>query len=81
MKIVILSQQAALYSTNRLKEAAETRGHEVRVVDYLRCYMNITSHRPAVIYQGKPLSDIDAVIPRLVLPKLFMALRWCVSLK
>ncbi|MFN7247523.1 MAG: 30S ribosomal protein S6--L-glutamate ligase, partial [Microcystis sp.] len=48
MKIAILSQDASLYSTKRLKEAGEAQGHEVRVINYLRCYMNITSHKPTV---------------------------------
>ncbi|HEY9816860.1 MAG TPA: 30S ribosomal protein S6--L-glutamate ligase [Candidatus Obscuribacterales bacterium] len=71
MKIAILSQKASLYSTRRLKEAGEERGHEIRVIDYLRCYMNITSHRPQVIYQGDPLDDFDAVIPRIGASKTF----------
>ena len=65
MKIVILSRKSSLYSTSRLKEAGEARGHEVRVIDYLRCYMNIASHRPHVMYQGKKLDEVDAVIPRI----------------
>jgi ribosomal protein S6--L-glutamate ligase len=65
MKIAILSQDAHLYSTRRLKEAGEALGHEIRVVNYLRCYMNITSHKPAVIYNGKPIEGVDAVIPRI----------------
>ncbi len=65
MKIAILSQDASLYSTRRLREAGEERGHEMRVVNYLRCYMNITSHRPAIFYNGKALEDFDAVIPRI----------------
>jgi len=65
MKIAILSQDASLYSTERLKEAATERGHEVNVINYLRCYMNITSHRPSVVYQGQPLEEYDAVIPRI----------------
>jgi ribosomal protein S6--L-glutamate ligase len=65
MRIVILSRNSSLFSTRRLKEAGEKRGHEVRVVDYLRCYMNITAHRPQVVFQGKPLEGIDAVIPRI----------------
>jgi len=64
MKIAILSRGKDLYSTKRLKEAAIEAGHEAQVVDYLRCYMSITSHRPAVIYQGAPL-QADAVIPRI----------------
>jgi len=64
MRIGILSRKPSLYSTGRLKEAAHGRGHEVRVIDYLRCYMNIASHRPTVIYQGETL-DFDAVIPRI----------------
>lgn len=46
MKIAILSRNAKLYSTRRLIEAAEARGHTVKVVDVLRCYMNIASHKP-----------------------------------
>jgi ribosomal protein S6--L-glutamate ligase len=65
MKIVILSQKASLYSTQRLKEAGEQRGHDVRVVDYLRCYMDITAHKPQVLYQGQPLKNVDAIIPRI----------------
>ncbi len=65
MKIAILSRDPWLYSTSRLKEAAEKRGHDAHVIDYLRCYMNITSHNPKVIYQGRPLDDYDAVIPRI----------------
>ncbi|QDT00998.1 30S ribosomal protein S6--L-glutamate ligase [Adhaeretor mobilis] len=64
MKIAILSRNSKLYSTDRLKQAAKERGHEVSIVDYLRCYMDITSHRPQVIYQGGPL-EVDAVIPRI----------------
>ncbi len=71
MKIAILSQDAQLYSTRRLKEAGEERGHDMQVIDYLRCYMNITSHKPLVIYQGKPLENIDAVIPRIGASKTF----------
>ncbi|MBX7149716.1 30S ribosomal protein S6--L-glutamate ligase [bacterium] len=64
MKIGILSLRPSLYSTKRLKEAAEARGHDVRVVDYLRCYMNITSRNPHVIFAGEKL-DFDAIIPRI----------------
>ena len=65
MKIAILSRDAKLYSTRRLREAGEARGHEMSVIDYLRCNMNITSHNPRVIYQGSALEGVDAVIPRI----------------
>jgi len=71
MKIAILSQKASLYSTRRLKEVGEQRGHEMKVIDYLRCYMNITSHRPTVVYQGKQLEDFNAIIPRIGASKTF----------
>lgn len=71
LKIAILSRKPSLYSTRRLREAGEDRGHEVHVVDYLRCYMNITSHRPSVMYQGRELIDFDAVIPRIGASKTF----------
>ncbi|MEM9002402.1 MAG: 30S ribosomal protein S6--L-glutamate ligase [Cyanobacteria bacterium P01_F01_bin.86] len=65
MRMVILSRDSALYSTRRLIEAGEKRGHHMRVIDPMRCYINITSHRPKVLYQGKPLKEIDAIIPRI----------------
>lgn len=65
MKIAVLSRDASLYSTRRLIEAGNDRGHHMAVIDHLRCYMDITAHRPKVIYQGHPLDDVDAVIPRI----------------
>jgi len=65
MKIAILSRNPKLYSTRRLIEAAEERGHEVRVLDVLRCYMNIASNNPEVHYKGEELESFDAVIPRI----------------
>ncbi len=64
MRIGVLSRKASLYSTTRLVEAATDRGHDVRVVDYLRCYMEITSRKPAVLLLGERL-QFDAVIPRI----------------
>jgi ribosomal protein S6--L-glutamate ligase len=64
MKIGILSRKASLYSTGRLKQAAHERGHEVRVVDYTRCYMNIASHKPRVLL-GNATLNFDAVVPRI----------------
>lgn len=64
MKIGILSRKAQLYSTRRLVEEGQKRGHEVRVVDYLRCYMNITSHNPRVMLRGESL-EFDVIIPRI----------------
>jgi ribosomal protein S6--L-glutamate ligase len=65
VKIGVLSRKASLYSTRRLVEAGRARGHELRVIDYLRCYMNITAHRPVVMLGREPLADFDAVIPRI----------------
>lgn len=65
MKIAILSRNPKLYSTRRLVEACKERGHEVEVLDVLRCYMNITSMRPAIHYKGEVLNGFDAVIPRI----------------
>jgi len=65
MKIGILSRNRKLYSTRRLIEAAEQRGHQVVVLDHLRCYMNITSMKPSVSYKGEAITGLDAVIPRI----------------
>ena len=65
MKIAVLSRNRKLYSTRRIVEAGENRGHEVRVVDTLKCYMDIASHRPSVYFRGEKLEGYDAVIPRI----------------
>ncbi|MES2744770.1 MAG: 30S ribosomal protein S6--L-glutamate ligase [Bdellovibrionota bacterium] len=65
MKIVILSRKRDLYSTRRLVEAAEERGHQVRTVDYLRCIINITATDPKILYGTQELTGVDAVIPRI----------------
>jgi ribosomal protein S6--L-glutamate ligase len=65
MNIGILSRSKRLYSTSRLIQAAEDRGHLVRVINPLRCYMNIASFNPSIHYDGKALEDIDAIIPRI----------------
>ncbi|MCR4290911.1 MAG: 30S ribosomal protein S6--L-glutamate ligase [Candidatus Scalindua sp.] len=68
MKIGILSRNAQLYSTARMVEAAQKRGHNVKVVDVLKCYMNITANQPTVYYKPKDKKEIlefDAVIPRI----------------
>lgn len=65
MKIGILSRSTSLYSTRRLVEAAKARGHDVEVVDTLRCYMDITSKKPMVHYQNRELDSFDAIIPRI----------------
>ena len=65
MKIALLSRNRKLYSSRRIIEAAEERGHEVRVIDVLRAYMNIASHKPTIHYKGEELKGYDAVIPRI----------------
>lgn len=65
MKVAVLSRNPKLYSTRRLIEAGEERGHEVRVIDPLRCYMTIASQRPTIHYKGEELQGFDAVIPRI----------------
>ena len=59
MKIAVLSRDASLYSTRRLIEAGEQREHRMVIIDHMRCYMDITAHDPKVIYQGKPLANIE----------------------
>lgn len=65
MKIAILSRNKKLYSTRRLVEACEQRGHEPMVVDVLRSYMDIASSRPEVHFNGESLPAFDAIIPRI----------------
>lgn len=65
MKIAILSKGPANYSTRRLKEEAKLRGHEVRVINYAKCYVSMESSKPVVYYEGEELRDFDAIIPRI----------------
>ena len=65
MNLVVLSRNASLYSTRRLVEAGEARGHSVRVVDTLRCTAHLTATGPEIHVDGEKLTDVDAVIPRI----------------
>ncbi len=65
MKIAIVSKGSANYSTKRLKEEALKRGHEVRVINYAKCYITIEKGNPVVYYKGKSLTGFDAIIPRI----------------
>ena len=65
MKIAILSRNRNLYSTRRLVEAGQQAGHEVHVIDTLRCYMSMASLKPEIHYRGRVLEGYDAVIPRI----------------
>jgi len=65
MKIAILSRDARLYSTRRLAEAVVARGHEVAVIDHLRCDLVMDEQGPGIIHKGHRLKGIDAVIPRI----------------
>ena len=65
LKIGILSREPDNYSTQRLAEAAEHKGHMVQIINTTQCYMNITSHRPEVYIDGTPLEGFDVIIPRI----------------
>ncbi|MCB1554784.1 MAG: 30S ribosomal protein S6--L-glutamate ligase [Xanthomonadales bacterium] len=65
MRIAMLARNPNLYSHRRLVEAAEAAGHKIEIINTLRCYMNITSHRPEVLYNDRKLTGFDAVIPRI----------------
>ena len=65
MNIAILSRDSKLYSTRRLKEAGELRGHKVEVIDHMKCMLLIEKKNPMVWYNGRQLDYFDAVIPRI----------------
>jgi ribosomal protein S6--L-glutamate ligase len=64
VRLGILSRKASLYSTQRLREAARERGHDVRVIDFLRCTISLKAKEPQIFYRGEPLA-LDAIIPRI----------------
>lgn len=65
MKIAVLSRNPRLYSTQRLVEAARVRGHTVRVLDPMRCYMCVAPENFGVHYKGRALTGIDCLVPRI----------------
>lgn len=65
MNIAILSNGNANYSTKRLVEEAEKRGHQAKVVKYKNCYMSLDEKHTNIFYKGKELPHYDAVIPRI----------------
>lgn len=65
MKIAILSNGNANYSTKRLVEVAKARGHEVKVIKYKNAYASIEKNNPKVSYKGEDLAKFDAIIPRI----------------
>ncbi|WP_262249469.1 30S ribosomal protein S6--L-glutamate ligase [Parapedobacter soli] len=65
MKIAVLSTIKSLYSTRRLVESAQRRGHECVVIDHSQCYVGIRQGQPSIHYKGQHLTDIDAIIPRI----------------
>lgn len=65
MKIAILSNGNANYSTRRLVAEAEQRGHQVRVIKYKNCYLSLDEKHPNIFYRGEKLRKYDAIIPRI----------------
>jgi|SRR5690625_966092 len=65
MKIVVLSRNRNLYSTKRLVEAGRKRGHDVQIIDHLKCNIIIEKKKPRIYYKGNFLNDVDAIIPRI----------------
>lgn len=65
MNIGILSRNPGLYSTQRLMEAAQKKGHTAEVIDHLKCDIVIEQDSPTVYYKGKKIDYLDAIIPRI----------------
>lgn len=65
MKIAVLSRNPKLYSTQRIIEAGKQKGHDMVVIDHLKCHIEIERKKPSIFYKGEYLTDIDAVIPRI----------------
>ena len=65
MKIGVLSRSLSIYSTARLVEAAHQNGHDVQVIDHTKCSIVVEQGQPVILFNGNPLEDFDAVIPRI----------------
>jgi ribosomal protein S6--L-glutamate ligase len=65
MNIAILSKGVSNYTTQRLKEVALARGHDVQVINYAKCYMTMEKGKPVIYYKGQALPKFDVIIPRI----------------
>jgi len=65
LHIVVLSRNRSLYSTRRLIESIENRGHQASVLDHLKCDIVIEQDNPCIYYKGELIEGVDAVIPRI----------------
>jgi ribosomal protein S6--L-glutamate ligase len=65
MRIAVLSRNSKLYSTKRLIEAGKAKGHDMIVIDHLKCNIEIEKKKPQIYYNGEYLKDIQAIIPRI----------------
>jgi len=65
MIVYILSRNEKLYSTARLIEAAKVKNWDVKVIDYLKCTIEIMKGELVINYLGKVLPTPDAIIPRI----------------
>jgi len=65
MNIIVLSRNPALYSTHSLVMAARRRGHNVRVIDHMRCDLVLEKNQPQIYYQYEKIGHVDAIIPRI----------------
>ncbi len=65
MKLAILSCSLTCYSTRRLREAAEQRGHKVKVLNTLKFAIDLEKGEPDLFFRTKQLTHYDAVLPRI----------------
>ncbi len=65
MNIAILSKGPGNYTVKRLKAEAEKRGHNVRIINYAKCYVTLEQNNPVIRYEGEEVRDIDVIIPRI----------------
>ena len=65
MKIAVLSRNADLYSTQRIVEAGRLRGHEMLVIDHLKCSLVLEKSKAKVFYKNEEIVGVNAIIPRI----------------
>lgn len=65
MQLAVLSRAPTSYSTRRLVQAAQERGHDVRVLDTLRLTIDLAGDEPDMLHRGRPIADFDAIVPRI----------------
>ncbi len=65
LRIAVISGKTTTYSVRRILEVGRARGHRMRAMDPTGFAILLEHDAPTLLYKGKPVPALDAVIPRV----------------